>query len=128
MIYLDTHVIVWLVAGKVSLFSARVLNEIEDNELVISPVVKLELEYLFDSGKIRFNSTEILNELERSIGLEIKNGDLSKIIDESVRQTWTKDPFDRMIVSQAKLDNMKLITKDEKILTNYKDAIWEMII
>jgi len=128
MIYLDTHVIVWLVAGKVSLFSARVLTEIEDLELVISPVVKLELEYLFDSGKIRFNSTEILNELERSIGLEIKNGDLSKIIDESVRQTWTKDPFDRMIVSQAKLDNMKLITKDEKILTNYKDAIWEMII
>ena len=77
---------------------------------------------------IRFNSIEVLDELRRSIGLEIQNGDFEKIIGESVRQTWTKDPFDRMIVSQAKLDKMKLITKDETILQNYEDAIWQTVI
>jgi len=47
MTYLDTHVILWLFARKGEGLSVRALTLIEsETELVISPMVLLELEYL----------------------------------------------------------------------------------
>ena len=43
---------------------------------------------------------------------------------ESVKETWTPDPFDRLIVAQARLLDASLITKDELIHKHYKKAIW----
>lgn len=44
--YFDTHVVAWLYAGRVDLFSRRAATAIEDGELLISPMVTLELQYL----------------------------------------------------------------------------------
>jgi len=43
LIYLDTHVVVWLYAGLVGKLSQPVKDLINDNELCISPVVRLIL-------------------------------------------------------------------------------------
>jgi len=52
MIYLDTHVVVWLYAGDKKRFPAAVCKRIEDNELLISPIVLLELQYLKETGRL----------------------------------------------------------------------------
>ncbi|HLK10954.1 MAG TPA: hypothetical protein VKW76_06200 [Candidatus Binatia bacterium] len=42
LIYLDTHVVAWLYAGRVDLLSARAIQLVNDEDLRISPAVVLE--------------------------------------------------------------------------------------
>jgi len=42
-----------------------------------------------------------------------------------LEQTWTRDPFDRLIVSQARLADVPLLTRDRTIHTHYPRAIWD---
>ena len=51
MIYADTHVVAWLYAGRPDLIPPRARRLIEDNPLLVSPMVALELEYLFETGR-----------------------------------------------------------------------------
>jgi len=37
----------------------------------------------------------------------------------SIDEKWTRDPFDRIIVSHSKLKDYTLITKDKNIKKNY---------
>ena len=45
MIYLDTHVAVWLYAGTVKKMGQQVKDLINAHDVVISPAVRLELQY-----------------------------------------------------------------------------------
>ncbi len=38
--------------------------------------------------------------------------------------SWTRDPFDRLIVGHAAVDDELLLSKDRKILENYPFARW----
>lgn len=125
LVYLDTHVVVWLYAGDLSLFSKQSLRILKKEELVISPIVLLELQYLLEIKKIKVGPKKIFRGLEESIGLEICHHEFDRVVMESLRQSWTRDPFDRLIVAQAHLSRAPLITKDERILQNYRKAMWE---
>ena len=125
MIYLDTHIVVWLYDKREELFTQRAIDLIEANSLFISPVVKLELQYLYEIKRVKNSPTEILDELENTIDLKIRDLSFEKVIDLSLREQWTRDPFDRIITAYAKRDNKILLTKDKKILSNYHKAIWQ---
>ncbi len=45
-------------------------------------------------------------------------------MEHSLKEGWTRDPFDRLIVANAKAANASLVTKDERILKNYSRAVW----
>jgi PIN domain nuclease of toxin-antitoxin system len=124
MIYLDTHVVAWLYAGLTDHLSPQAIELIESNRLTISPVVQLELQYLQEIGRINADSALIIESLGYSVGLEICQIPFIQVVTESISQTWTRDPFDRLIVAQAKAGKKKLLTKDQTILKNYLQAIW----
>jgi PIN domain nuclease of toxin-antitoxin system len=125
VIFIDTHVVVWLYTGKTELFSEKVLEKIRKNDLYISPVVRLELQYLFEISKIKEGPDKIIKTLNKDIGLKESNDSFIEIIIEAIKHKWTRDPFDRIITAQASLNNIELITKDSSILSNYKFAYWE---
>jgi PIN domain nuclease of toxin-antitoxin system len=52
VVFLDTHITVWLYAGLIEKISQTAKKTIEANDLLISPMVKLELQYLFEIGRI----------------------------------------------------------------------------
>ena len=52
VILLDTHVVVWLAAGRTDRLSVGVSDLIERNRVAISPIVELELSYLYEIGRI----------------------------------------------------------------------------
>jgi len=54
----------------------------------------------------------------------VDNDNLVEIVNIAVREIWTRDPFDRLIVAHSKHRDAHLITKDKKILTNYGKAIF----
>jgi len=37
---------------------------------------------------------------------------------------FTRDPFDRIIVADASINNSQLISKDQIIKMNYKNTVW----
>lgn len=124
LIYLDTHVVVWLYTGDFSLFPEEVLHTLEQKDLGISPIVQLELQFLFEIGRVKIKPEKILRDLEESIGLKVCDQEFNKVVINSLKQTWTRDPFDRLIVAQANLSEAVLVTKDETIHRHYKKSIW----
>lgn len=124
MIYLDTHVVVWLYAGEIGLLSQRVQQVIREQDVVCSPIVKMELQYLYEIGKILVKPQQVLDELSSAIGLKIQSVPFAELIESSLSLSWTRDPFDRLLVAQASLQKARLITKDQTILSHYSGAFW----
>mgnify|MGYP000383234711 CR=1 FL=1 len=99
MLYLDTHVVVWLAAGLIDKLSHAAKIAIEEaEELVYSPVVALELKYLHETGRIKQPPDRVLAGLEGSIGLKSRDLMLGPLIASASRLEWTRDLFDRLIV------------------------------
>ncbi len=92
--------------------------------LVCSPIVKLELQYLYEIGRITDQPDVILADLSQRIDLNICKKNFSLIIDQALAISWTRDVFDRLIVANAMIDQNILLTRDQKILTNYVNAKW----
>jgi len=124
VIYLDTHVVVWLYLGDTKLLSSKALELIENNDLYISPVVYLELKFLYEIERIKVSPAEILESLSASIGLSVCDKSFLQIISESISLEWTRDPFDRIIVANAIVNDAILLTKDSRIQANYSKACW----
>jgi PIN domain nuclease of toxin-antitoxin system len=125
VIYLDTHTVVWLFAGQLDLFPKRAVDAIEGNDCLISPMVILELHYLFETERIKVAAERIIHELSLSIGLSLCNRPFGEVVTQAVSLKWTRDPFDRIITAQAMAGHASLVTKDDTIRDYYKRAIWD---
>ena len=123
MIYLDTHIVVWLFAGQVEKLSSKAKDLLNKNEIQISPIVRLELQYLKDIKRITVSPDEIITELSNLIGLKICSKSFNSIISRSMNLVWTWDPFDRVIVANAALNDDYLVTGDQIILQNYRKSL-----
>ncbi|MCC5631267.1 type II toxin-antitoxin system VapC family toxin [Nostoc sphaeroides] len=124
MIYLDTHVVAWLYAGLTDKLTDIAKTLINDNDVYISPIVRLELQYLYEIKRLKDKPDVIIPNLSEEIGLQICDQNFNDIISSSLTITWTRDPFDRIITANALLNNNILLSKDEKILNNYLYAKW----
>jgi PIN domain nuclease of toxin-antitoxin system len=124
LIYLDTHIVVWLFAGLLDKFSHTVKAMLNENEILISPIVRLELQYLYEIERVKEPASVIVADLSDRIGLEVCEKDFNAVVSQALTLTWTRDPFDRVIVANAKLSDNILISKDPSILENYAHARW----
>jgi len=124
MIYLDTHVVVWLYVGDLSVFSPDTKRALDTTPLMISPVVALELTYLYEIGRLRVPAATIIDYLSTRIDLTTCDLPFEQVITNAVNHTWTRDPFDRIIVGQAAVHSRGLVTKDRSIREHYAQAIW----
>ena len=122
--YLDTHVVVWLYAAELDRFPASATSQIEENDLIISPAVLLELQFLKEVKRITADPMLILQTLEETLGLKMCGLDFSKVVIAALSQSWTRDPFDRIIAAQASVRNELLLTKDRTIRRNCSVACW----
>ena len=124
MIYLDTHVVVWLYAGQTEKLSAKVRSYINENDIYISPIVSLELQYLLEVKRITPKPQTVISALSEAIGLNVCDKNFYQIVQCAQQYSWTRDPFDRIIVAQAGLKGNILATKDQTILTHFEHAVW----
>jgi PIN domain nuclease of toxin-antitoxin system len=123
--YLDTHVVVFLHAGDVSRISGKAQNQIENTDLLISPMVLLELEMLYDKETIKYPPSQILADLTQQIGLSVCQLPFAQVVRSAITIKWTREPGDLLIVANAMANNnAPLVTKDERIRGGYNNAIW----
>lgn len=122
--FLDTHIVCWLFMGRVDLLSTSAIKVIETGVLTVSPIVTLELSYLHEIERITQPASAILSALEKDIGLTIQDTSLTDLVSQAQEQTWTRDPFDRMIVAHAAMQQNTLVSKDALIRQHYNQVIW----
>ncbi len=125
LIYLDTHVVAWLYAGHLDRLTTKAIARINgDDELRISPAVVLELEYLKEIGRLTVGGNAIVLGLSAQLGLRVCDLAFAAVIESSLDQSWTRDPFDRIIVGHAALARAPLLTKDQTIRRHYRKSVW----
>jgi PIN domain nuclease of toxin-antitoxin system len=87
-------------------------------------MVQLELTYLHEIGRLTVSGAEIVGDLADRIGLRLSDATMPAVVHAASSLTWTRDPFDRMIVADAIVAATDLLTKDERILANTTFARW----
>ena len=124
VVYLDTHVVCWLYEGRSELLSAAARNAVERGQLLVSPVVDLELQLLREIGRILKGPEIVLPALSREIGLHVAAMDYARVVVAARDLAWTRDPFDRLITADAMLAGARLVTKDRLIRKHCPAAVW----
>jgi PIN domain nuclease of toxin-antitoxin system len=123
--YLDTNVAVWLAQGDLPRITPNALDSIRNSNLLVSPMVALELAYLYEINRITLTSQDVLIKLKAELGVDVCDSSFSALIAIAVNEKWTRDPFDRVIVSHAKANGLSpLISADEAIRKNYIKTVW----
>lgn len=122
--HLDTHAAVLLWEGRVEAFGDDARFALERGELLVSPAVRLELQFLREVGRLLVSPDEILGGLEADCAVHVADAPLSRVVSSAMTLAWTRDPFDRLIVATAQLHAAGLVTRDRRIRANYAAAIW----
>ncbi|MGH9190468.1 MAG: type II toxin-antitoxin system VapC family toxin [Acidimicrobiales bacterium] len=125
MIHLDTHVLVWLFGQQFDRVPAAVRRRIESEPVAISPMVTLELRYLFEVKKVSGPPQDVLDDLGTSIELAISDAPFPRVVAAALDLDWTRDVFDRLICGQAIADDAALITADRRIRDHFSQAAWD---
>ncbi|MBI5083021.1 MAG: PIN domain-containing protein [Acidobacteria bacterium] len=124
MIYLDTHVVIWLYNSDWRQFSPAALQRIENDELRISQISILELELLEEIGRLGTPVQELISTLQRDYQMAECEHPFQDIRIAAAWLRWTRDPFDRLICGNALAAGGDLLTRDETILKNFPNAVW----
>lgn len=123
-VFVDTNAVIWLYQGEVEKFTDKCKELLESNDILVSPVVRLELQYLFELKRLKTGADRVIASLHRDIGLILHDLPLRLLIEQGMKETWTRDPFDRLICAHAAAEEGLLVTKDETIHRHYKRAFW----
>lgn len=123
MNHLDTHIAVEFAASARQALSSRAAAAIRRSETAISPIVLLEIQYLYERNVTRHSASEVESRLALA-GVGVSPESFAEVARKSLEMSWTRDPFDRLIVGHAAAASAHLITKDERILANYPLAVW----
>jgi PIN domain nuclease of toxin-antitoxin system len=123
--YLDTHVVVWLGENKPGKLSTAALDAIDTHDLLVSPAVLIELNFLHRIGRIVRAPLDLAKQLRMQLGVQVCDHSFADLSETALFETWTRDPFDLLIVAHAKANGYApLVTRDEKIRRYYPKAIW----
>jgi PIN domain nuclease of toxin-antitoxin system len=123
--YLDTQVALWIALGELDRLTVLATSHIQSTDLLLSPTVVLEMEYLYEIGRFTLRAKDIVRKLEYEVGTRVCSFGFAEIIEVSLGEKWTRDPFDRLIVAHAKANGLSsLISADQKIRQNYPRAVW----
>lgn len=123
--YLDSHVLVWLYGLGGGSLSSAAREAIETaGELRASPMARLELQYLYEVGRTSRPAETVMEALRAAVGLTICGAAFAAVARHAESYTWTRDPFDRLIVAQAALHDAPLVTKDQTLHAHYHRAVW----
>ena len=110
MILLDTNAVIWLDQNHAR---TRKLSR-SALPLLVSPATLLELQMLDEFGRLRLRrGIRGIIESERWV---LDDPPAIEWFEQATEQTWTRDPFDRLILAHARLRGFRLATGDRAIL------------
>jgi PIN domain nuclease of toxin-antitoxin system len=117
---LDTHLLLWALSSPEKL-TKRARQRIESSEVYASAASIWEISIKSTLGKLEADPNEVLAGVEPAgfNHLTIVGGHAAKVAE---LPPIHKDPFDRLLVAQARFEPMILLTDDEA-LRGYGDLV-----
>lgn len=123
-VHLDTQIVVWLYTDPHRAWPAPARQLLSTGQLRYAPMVRLELRYLHEIGRIKIAPHVLLDDLGETLDLKDCELPFARVIDVAEHIVWTRDPFDRLIVAHAELAQASLVTADHLIRERFPAAVW----
>jgi PIN domain nuclease of toxin-antitoxin system len=115
VILLDTNAVIWMDRNH-----PRTRKLARAARLLVSPASVLELQLLEEMGRIRLRSGA-----RGVIDADAWEIDAPPAIDwfeRAAEESWTRDPFDRLIVAHARLRGFRVATGDTLVLAHLRPS------
>jgi len=124
---LDTHTLLWSFNDSPSLSPrARKLIENGSNEILISAASGWEIATKVRLGKLP-TGADLVDELERYLA-QLGCDALPISLDHAVRAGSLpgehRDPFDRMLIAQAQMENLRIVSNDRIFDAYHVERVW----
>ncbi|MCU0542889.1 MAG: type II toxin-antitoxin system VapC family toxin [Oscillatoriaceae cyanobacterium Prado104] len=124
---LDTHTLIWFFAGDSQLSSiARILIEDEDNNKLVSVASIWEMAIKNSKGSLTFD-LPFQAYIDQKLSLEdfnLLNIDLDHLNAIVTMPFHHKDPFDRLLIAQAMVERIPILSKDSAFDAYSINRIW----
>lgn len=124
---LDTHAFVWIHEAP-NKISPRAFAELSNpsNRLFLSVASVWELQIKIQAKKFKFNETldEVVEIEQTTNGLQILPVTLAHALELENLPLVHKDPFDRLLISQAIVENMILVSTDANFAKYQVNLLW----
>jgi PIN domain nuclease of toxin-antitoxin system len=126
-ILLDTHAMLWFLEGDHQRLSEKSKNAIEAkvNSKFVSIASLWEISIKINIGKLKLqNDLDGLQRLINSNGFKILSIQLTHLKTNLKLELRHRDPFDRLIISQAATEDFHVVTKDPNFSLYPIKTIW----
>ncbi|MEO1166480.1 MAG: type II toxin-antitoxin system VapC family toxin [Chloroflexota bacterium] len=126
-ILIDTHVFVWLDIEPQKLSTnAQQLIADANNTIYLSLISIWEIQIKTQLGKLALTAgiPNVIETQRRVNQLQLMTVSLADILALSTLANHHRDPFDRLLIAQAKERNMSLLTNDRHIQQYNVKALW----
>ena len=124
---LDTHTFLWFVTDDNRLSSkARSIIQDSNNEIYFSAASAWEMSIKAKLGRLKLGGnleSFIIEQLTENIFGPLAITVSHSLYTEKLPQIH-KDPFDRIMISQSKVEDMVLITRDREIREYKVSTVW----
>jgi PIN domain nuclease of toxin-antitoxin system len=126
-VLLDTHTFIWLDTQPEKLSkTAMEICQDTDNQLYLSMASLWEMQIKVQLGKLKLKISlaDMLTVQQQENDLNVLNIALAHIYQLQALPFHHNDPFDRLIIAQSVLENMTLISVDEKFKAYDVSVLW----
>ena len=121
---LDTHAVVWIIGGQTEKIGQEARALIAQAELILSPAVTLELQFLYEVGRVNAPASDAVRTLQLALNVRVATDTFDSVVSAALAETWTRDPFDRLIVAHARMLGAPLLSRDRRIADAYSNTRW----
>ncbi len=123
---IDTHVLIWFLEDNSKLpkdISEIIISENERIYISMVSLWEISIKRSIDKLDLKLSTSTIIDRCKKH--WNIKNGFTSKELQiyENL-PFYHRDPFDRMLIAQAKNENMIIITKDSNFSKYNIEIMW----
>ena len=89
--------------------------------LYVSPATILELQILMEAGRVRLSDVSDVAHVARDDRWVVDDPSSAAWFDAATAVSWTRDPFDRLLVAHARIRKWRIATGDAAVLEHLRD-------
>lgn len=123
----DTHSFIWW-ADEPAKLSAAALAALEDesNRLLLSDVSVWEMQIKVQLGKmsLKLPIEDLISSQQKNNGVEVLQITTEHILALDALPLHHKDPFDRLLIAQSKVEDLTIVTRDTKFPSYGAKLLW----
>ena len=124
---LDTHTFIWWDSEPAKLSPKMLaLCQNPDNELILSVASLWEMQIKAQLGKMKLIMplAHLIESQQKTNNLQLLSVRAPHVLELSSLPSLHKDPFDRLLIAQARIENLRMATQDSIIRDYPVQVVW----